>query len=339
MGPHSIIENRVAYNEAVAESWKEQTLLNLVRMRYADLVGFSEVSQIVSSYSFDRSAGADIGISPAAAPGVGTADRIRSLLKLNARYSDRPTITYSPKSGSQFVRRLSATIRPEVILFLIESGYPADFVFDLTVASINGLNNRRIANRGYEPADPEFTWLIDVMRRAQLSRSVSSRVKIDSEKNEVFLLGLRSADRDPQLETDLNHAKEILNLDTTKSEFRVLSGVIQENSTEIVIQTRPLLLILRDLVPFVNVPAEHLADGSAIPLDVTGSSDEWPLLVCHSKEKPADFFTAVEYRGYWFWVDDRHLDSKRTFFYLMFLLAQAERTAGERLPLVTIQAN
>ena len=49
LGPKTIMDDRVPYNQAVSESWKEQTLLNIVKMRYADTVLFSEVSQMEPS--------------------------------------------------------------------------------------------------------------------------------------------------------------------------------------------------------------------------------------------------------------------------------------------------
>ena len=54
IGPGTIVEDRVAYDEAIATSWKEQTLLNIVKMRYFDTPFFTDVAQIVSGYSVAR---------------------------------------------------------------------------------------------------------------------------------------------------------------------------------------------------------------------------------------------------------------------------------------------
>ena len=47
---------------------------------------------------------------------------------------------------------------------------------------------------------------------------------------------------------------------------------------------------------------------------------------------------AVEYRGHWFWVDDRDLPSKRAFSFIMSMFTLANTGQKENLPLIIIPA-
>jgi hypothetical protein len=47
----------------------------------------------------------------------------------------------------------------------------------------------------------------------------------------------------------------------------------------------------------------------------------------------------VRYRNYWFWIDDRDLNSKRLFMFLMMFSSLAETGAVPQTPIITIPAN
>ena len=44
----------------------------------------------------------------------------------------------------------------------------------------------------------------------------------------------------------------------------------------------------------------------------------------------------MPYRGYWFWIDDRDMASKRLFSFLMFLFTLVETGGKETAPVLTI---
>ena len=49
--PSNLTSDRMDYGQVVAESWKRQVLLNVVRLRYADAPVFLDVSSIINSYT------------------------------------------------------------------------------------------------------------------------------------------------------------------------------------------------------------------------------------------------------------------------------------------------
>ena len=137
IGPHTVATDRFDYSTAIADSWKKQTLLNIVKLRYVDLPVFVDVSSVVAGYSMQT------GI------GVGGTLSTEKAVQGNffngsgqAIYTDRPTITYTPLTGQKFLRGLVTPIEPKNIFFMLQSGYAADFVLGLTVESLNGVRNR-----------------------------------------------------------------------------------------------------------------------------------------------------------------------------------------------------
>ena len=53
-------------------------------------------------------------------------------------------------------------------------------------------------------------------------------------------------------------------------------------------------------------------------------------------QSPSNAFTAVLYRDYWFWIDDRDLLSKATFSFIMFIFNLVDTGTKEGTPVVTI---
>ena len=62
-----------------------------------------------------------------------------------------------------------------------------------------------------------------------------------------------------------------------------------------------------------------------------------PALAVSARElRPIEPFVAVEYRGTWYWIDDRDYASKRVFSTLMLLLNLVDKGAEGQLPVITI---
>ena len=338
LGPQTIAADRMPYNNAVAESWKQQTLLNIVKLRYVETPFFIDVPQIVSGYGLDRTVSTTLGLQAAPNLNIPDDERFLGLFNLNAAYSDRPTISYSPQTSSQFVVNLATPLPPIAVLSLIESGYATDTALRLSLQSLNGFRNKTASDGVFRPADPEFLWAIDVLERARDSGEFGIQIVRDNRSSESANIQIGDNVSDPQLAADLLQLKEMLGLESNAQAIEVEYGDTPTRPNQIAMKTRPIYLVLRDLSPFVEVPAEHIAEGRAMPFDTSGEENP-PILVQCGCERPADCFTAVCYRDYWFWIDQGHLESKRTFNYLLVMLALADTGPKQAQPTVTIQAN
>jgi len=338
-GPRSITADRIPYNQAIAMSWKEQTLLNIVKLRYMDTPFFVDVPQITSGYTIQGIATTNAGIFPPVSNLSSFAQQLGLTFNAQGAYQDRPTISYQPQTGSQFVRNITQPINPGSVLFLLQSGYPADVVFDLTVESINGVKNRTASGGQLRSADPEFAQIVKSLRKAQISGHVGIHVEHNKEKGDSVAFFFHDQDVDPALAKELAEVRKALRLDPDGRDFRVVFGGTSRNKNEISILSRSVIRILSELATFVEVPDEHLASGIAPAIGAAESDGPAQFNVLSSCKKPCDPFVAVCYEGRWFWIEKSDFHSKRTMSYLLVLLALSDTGAKESLPVITIQAN
>lgn len=56
VGSQSLPRDRALYSVSLSDSWKEQTLLNIIKVRYADPPVFVDIGNIVSSYTLAQNA-------------------------------------------------------------------------------------------------------------------------------------------------------------------------------------------------------------------------------------------------------------------------------------------
>lgn len=86
---------------------------------------------------------------------------------VSGKYTDRPTISYSPTTGEMFARSFMAPAPLEALLFVIQGGVRADFLLGLTVQSIGGHHNQGLIAGDYQTADPKLNRLLQLLRVLQ----------------------------------------------------------------------------------------------------------------------------------------------------------------------------
>ena len=230
IGPVTVSRDRIDYASSIGNSWKEQTLLNIVKLRYGDMPIFLEVAQVIAGYQLQGTLGTSFTagnfnaavIGPFTATGNATAA---------GTYTDRPTVIYQPLTGVDFLKRLMTPIPPSSVLFALQAGYSAERVMPITLDSINGINNA--SNRLSRPADPKFVRLVDLMREGQLAGAIQIRIERpkDGSESSVLIFG---PSRDPQLAEKGKEIKSILGIKPDLRELRVNYGGYSAKDDEIV---------------------------------------------------------------------------------------------------------
>lgn len=334
IGPGTVAVDRFDYSTAIADSWKQQTLLNIVKVRYMDLPVFVDVASVVAGYSLQT--GVTVN-------GVLSSDRAVQGNYLGAAgqgiYTDRPTITYVPLTGEKFLRGLITPIDPKSIFSMLQTGYAADFILGLTVESLNGVRNRSTSGGMLREADPEFVRALQLIRDVQVEGAVGLRIEDQTAKGRTGVLFFRGDDVPPSIVAKSTELRQLLRMAPDQSRFTLIYSPVRGGPTELAVNSRSMLQIMMAFASYVDVPQPHLdANWAAPALDADAIERSRPVRIRSGVEPPANAFAAVRYRDHWFWVDDGDLMTKRAFTAVMFFFTLAETGGSENLPLVTIPA-
>ena len=339
IGPSTVPRDRMDYLGAMSTSWKQQTLNNVVAIRYGDAPSFIDVASIVSSFSLEADASGGVLSNSVAQAGTLNLPWTQVTAKAGVSYSDRPTITYSPLIGDKMTKRLIRPIPPVGIFELIQAGNAADTVLQVAVRSLNGIRNQGISGGVLEPADPQFYPLIDAFRRLQIDGRLSVRTeKRNGEEVGLFII---TDGKRPQAANDIAFIRDTLKLKPDKDgELTIVFGAMPRSGKELAVLSRTMGDILIDLAMGIEVPETHVASGRTVPTVRTNSADnmrERPLVRIHSGPRaPANAYAAVNYGDLAYWIDDNDYASKRTFTLLMVFTSLAETGSVPQVPILTV---
>lgn len=361
IGPVTVVPSRFDYTAAIGDSWKQQMLINMVKVRYGDSLVFLDVASVISQFqitgganwggTFNNQTGSNVGtlgITTGSLGGINQGITLGSPFLsdtqnfgVNGTYADRPTITYVPLSGAKFTRTLMKPIPPPGMLSMIQSGYPIDLVLRFCVHSINGIRNRYGGSARARLADPEFYPLVERLRRIQDSGLIGLRItKTKEMEGMVLILRGRAGTPTAEEKEDMEFVRKTLGLDPAASEFNIAYGSVAKDRNEIAMLTRSVLEIIIDMASFIEVPPEHVEEqrvNATLPEETSGGSPVPPLIRIHSSRcRPADAFLAVPYRHHWYWIDDCDMQSKSVLSFLMFVFSLTDTETKEGAPIVTI---
>jgi hypothetical protein len=329
LGPATIRRDRNDFAAAITDAAKRETLLNIVKLRYADTPGLVSVSQLVAGYSLNASAT------------LGTIFFDNTLALSNdvnvgvtGSFSENPTITYTPVAGEDFARIMLTPIPPSELFAMVAAGAPPDITLGLAVESINGLRNWSADVHGARGADDGFAevlGLLDSLRRdGLLGFGFETKDKVQSA--DLLINDRPSA----PVAGGVRRLLELLDLDPAARSFPLVFGFGNGTRNQIKVYTRSLFEILSSLAARISVPDDDLAAGQTYTTRLTPAGAIPTIAVKHQTLSPGNDFAAAEYRGTWYWVDDADYASKRVFSGLMLILSAVEKTGPPQLPVITI---
>ena len=328
---------RGAYNEVIARTSSEQTLGLIVRLRYSDPIGLLAVSNVTAGLKFSTQAKGEAGFgSPASYAGA--------LIPFSAgfSYEDGPLISYAPVDAQAFLREWLAPVTLETLALAMQGAAGQDALMTLLtlVERMNGLRLGAGATVEERTAFHRVATLLAQFRelgialwvqesgatgRYELILSHYAPGRIAEVEEFLRLLDLRG-----------NPAQE------STIRIQVALGVRDGNFEGLAVQTRSVAEILHSVAASIEVPGEHVKEGlvqaRSVPPEASGTLG--PILRIHSsRSAPRQANVAVQHRGWWYYVDDTDLASKRAFLQIqmLFMTRLSEATRGaQATPLLTI---
>ncbi len=337
IGPGSITRDRFDYVASMSESWKRQALVNLVKVRYADAPVFLDVDAVISSYTWETNVNLE-------ATGAATLPDSTVTLGGSGRYSDQPTITYSPLTGAKFARSLLTPFSIPTIFALLQSGYRADLILRACVSRMNGLQNAYGGIGAPQGGSQRFAEALNYLRLAQEQGRLEIRneeIKDEESKNngrKALLLDLHPTG-DPVAVAGDNRLRDLLGLDAMAAEFQIVPGSFAQFPGEIAVTTRSMIEVLNDVASYIEVPRTDVTDGRVfVPQRTTDQLRAYPpYLNIHSGEtEPENAYSSVRYRRHWFWIDDRDVQSKAVFNFMLLMFSLTEHGDSDTRPVLTV---
>lgn len=390
IGPRTLKQSRLQYNEVVKSTSEEEMLLNIVRLRYVDTPSSLSVSNIAAQFELLNS----LQLTPFFVASGAEPNRSYTavLPQLGITGADRPTFSLTPLDESEFARKLFTPLALDGVIYLVKTTWPIATVFRLYLENLNWVPNAQLAS-GPTPRDaPEYAEFLTginalqaLQDRAQIvfaleerrealggpvpAATVTASNVIDAAKDgheyrpdpggQTWSLYKKT--QQPVLLID-PRALGTPEMDVFTRTFRLRRGVTKyeitqdglnpfpttyppEGVTNLDLETRSLLQGLFFVSHGVEVPAEHTKRGAAgVTLDESGQPFDWQRVTSGffrvrssaEPERPAGAHVAIQYKGYWFYIDETDLDTKSTFTLLMELARLNLSDKGGTKPLFTL---
>ena len=137
VGPASIDQGRIRYNEVIQETAKQQTLLNIVRVSNGESPLFMDVTEVDAATTIQGAISGGpsaLGATPNfKSTSAGTISGAVGFITGAALYQEAPTVRYFPLSGQALIAQVSTPLNAESLADLFDSDWPVASILTLGI--------------------------------------------------------------------------------------------------------------------------------------------------------------------------------------------------------------
>jgi hypothetical protein len=375
MGPNAMRATQIMYNDSIQQTERRELLLNLVRLRYAESPEFLGISSISTQFSFDASAsvggifGTETGdntslATPNAAVGFSQRPTVTFVPRRDSEFAQQlltplesETLVYLSNYGWTMDRILRIAVKTVNDL---KNGATREFPkgndtqdlaqFARVAKIIGALSKNDILKFALEDQTKKLS---GPLKREDIdsedfiaAEKEGFQLKYNEEKQAYFLTGTNrimvlSLKNDSFDDPRIVEMKNLLNLESSLNKYRILTQTDDTPKDSLAIETRSMLGILAYLSRGVDVPESHLhlVGGEKKEENIKAVQMIFRDLfqIKSEKTQPDNAMVSVPFRGYWFYIDDEDLSSKRTLGLLSYLIKLKINAGGtQNLPVLTL---
>ncbi|HVJ80472.1 MAG TPA: hypothetical protein VNC50_05330, partial [Planctomycetia bacterium] len=185
LGPRSLAESRLPYNEAVKTTTEQQLLLNIVRLRYTDSPSSLSITSIADQREVVAALKAMPFFTSAAAGNAFGGYRNSVLPQAEMTTANRPTLSYSPIDDQEFTRRLFTPLSVEGLAYLGKTTWPISTVLRLYLENLNWVSNAQSASGPTPKTPPEYAEFLEGALALQRLQDRSMAVLHTEEREEI----------------------------------------------------------------------------------------------------------------------------------------------------------
>ena len=325
--------DQVDYSRALNVAQKQQTLTNIVSLRYADPPMFVPVTQIISAHSMNGSATATLTGNTIST--AGNSAQLGGTLG----FSSTPTFTFTPTTGEDFAQGYIRPLSPVLVLPLMQSGVPVDLLLRIAVQSVGNLQNSAVLSGANNSGSVGFFELIHVLRRLQLRGVLTMRLQNADGGDRVFLAIDPSRLRDATVANDAARARKLLGVADSAKEIEIVYGAVPEHGAKVGIITRSIIGILTELGAQIDVPQSEVDNHTTLQTVHLLTVEPRPTIIIHVGPRPPErTYADVAYDANHYWIAWDDFDSKFAFSVVEQLIALAQSGQGSKTPIITIPA-